>query len=77
VLRRWPADTVHALCTPLRSGGRTLGVLTFLRGPGRHRFDRADTAYAEDIAARVAVAVDLAAARRAAAGQDRPPGQQG
>ncbi|WP_042438171.1 PAS domain-containing protein [Streptacidiphilus albus] len=76
VLRRWPADTVHALCTPLRSGGRTLGVLTFLRGPGRHRFDRADTAYAEDIAARVAVAVDLAAARRAAAGQDRPPGQQ-
>ncbi|QMU79995.1 PAS domain-containing protein [Streptacidiphilus sp. PB12-B1b] len=60
-LRCWPAGTVHALCTPLRSRGRTVGVLTFLRGPSRHRFDRADTAYAEDVAARVAVAVDLAA----------------
>jgi PAS domain S-box-containing protein len=59
-LRRWPAGTVHGLCTALRSRGRTVGVLTFLRGPGRHRFDRADIAYAEDIAARVAGAVDLA-----------------
>jgi PAS domain S-box-containing protein len=59
-LRRWPTGTLHALCAPLRSRGRTVGVLTFLRGPGRHRFDRADTAYAEDIAARVAAAVDLA-----------------
>jgi PAS domain S-box-containing protein len=56
---RWPAATVHALCVPLRSRARTLGVLTFLRGPSRHRFDRADTAYAEDIATRVAAAVDL------------------
>jgi PAS domain-containing protein len=62
-LRRWPAGTLHGLCAPLRSRGRTVGVLTFLRGPGRHRFDRADTAYAEDIAARVAAAVDLAALR--------------
>ena len=59
-LRHWPSGTVHALCTVLRSRGRTLGVLTFLRGPSRQRFDRADTAYAEDIAARVAAAVDLA-----------------
>ncbi|WP_055589978.1 PAS domain-containing protein [Streptacidiphilus griseoplanus] len=57
--RRWPAATVHGLCTALRSRGRTVGVLTFLRGPGRRRFDRADLAYAEDIAARVAAAVDL------------------
>ena len=63
-LRRWPAGTVHGLCTALRSRGRTVGVLTFLRGASRHRFDRADTAYAEDIAARVAAAVDLAAATR-------------
>ncbi|WP_042403739.1 PAS domain-containing protein [Streptacidiphilus carbonis] len=61
LLRRWPAGTVHGLCTALRSRGRTVGVLTFLRGSGRQRFDRADTAYAEDIAARVAAAVDLAA----------------
>ena len=58
--RRWPPATVHGLCTALRSRGRTVGVLTFLRGPGRRRFDRADLAYAEDIAARVAAAVDLA-----------------
>lgn len=58
--RRWPATTVHGLCTALRSRGRTIGVLTFLRGPGRRRFDRADLAYAEDIASRVAAAVDLA-----------------
>jgi GAF domain-containing protein len=63
-LRRWPAGTVHGLCTALRSRGRTVGVLTFLRGPGRHRFDRADIAYAEDIAARVAAAVDLAQGRQ-------------
>ena len=60
VLRHWPAGTVHGLCTPLRSRGRTVGVLTFLRGPTRSCFDRADIAYAEDVAARVAGAVDLA-----------------
>ena len=57
---RWPAGTVHGLCVVLRSRARTLGVLTFLRGPGRQRFDRAAVAYAEDIATRVAAAVDLA-----------------
>ncbi|WP_377270714.1 PAS domain-containing protein [Peterkaempfera sp. SMS 1(5)a] len=57
--RRWPAATLHGICTALRSRGRTVGVLTFLRGPGRRRFDRADLSYAEDIAARVAAAVDL------------------
>ena len=59
-LRHWPGGTVHGLCTALRSRGRTVGVLTFLRGAARPRFDRADIAYAEDIAARVAAAVDLA-----------------
>ncbi|HMG64252.1 MAG TPA: GAF domain-containing protein, partial [Streptosporangiaceae bacterium] len=59
-LRHWPSGTVHGLCTALRSRGRTVGVLTFLRGAARPRFDRADIAYAEDVAARVAAAVDLA-----------------
>ncbi|NUS16860.1 MAG: diguanylate cyclase, partial [Streptomyces sp.] len=52
--------TAHGLVTVLRSRGRTVGALTFLRGPGRRLFDRADAAYAEDVAARVAMALDLA-----------------
>ncbi|MHA6760798.1 PAS domain-containing protein [Streptacidiphilus sp. PAMC 29251] len=63
LLRHWPSGTVHGLCTALRSRGRTVGVLTFLRGSTRPRFDRADIAYAEDIATRVAAAVDLAQSR--------------
>lgn len=60
--RQWAPDTVHALCVPLRSRGRTLGVLTFLRASGRTRFERADVLYAEDVAARIAGALDLAEA---------------
>ncbi|WP_369390040.1 PAS domain-containing protein [Streptomyces sp. CG1] len=62
--RQWPGDAVHALCAVLRSRGRTLGVVTFLRGSGRHRFERVDTAYAEDVAVRIAAALDLADAVR-------------
>nr|WP_275522139.1 PAS domain-containing protein [Streptomyces oceani] len=58
--RKWPPETVHGLCVVLRSRGRTLGVVTFLRGVHRRRFDRSDAAYAEDVAVRVAAAVDLA-----------------
>jgi PAS domain S-box-containing protein len=54
--RQWPADAVHALCAVLRSRGRTLGVVTFLRGAGRGPFERADVAYPEDVAVRVASA---------------------
>lgn len=61
-VHRWPAGTQHALATALRSRGRTLGAVTFLRGPSRRPFDRADSTYAEDIATRVAAAIDLAAA---------------
>ncbi|WP_171165280.1 PAS domain-containing protein [Streptomyces sp. I05A-00742] len=64
--RKWPAGTQHALSTALRSRGRTVGVVTFLRGPSRRPFDRADATYAEDIATRVAAAVDLAAVTAAA-----------
>ncbi|WNI15983.1 PAS domain-containing protein [Actinacidiphila sp. ITFR-21] len=60
VARRWPPGTVHGLAAVLRSRGRTVGALTFLRGSGRRLFDRADAAYAEDVAARVAMALDLA-----------------
>ncbi|MFI5987144.1 PAS domain-containing protein [Streptomyces sp. NPDC051555] len=56
--RRWPQGAAHALCVVLRSRGRSLGILTFLRGPSRPPFDRADAAYAEEVASRVAT--DLA-----------------
>ncbi|MDT9697042.1 PAS domain-containing protein [Streptomyces sp. P17] len=61
--RQWPADSVHALCAVLRSRGRTLGVVTFLRGGGRSPFERSDATYAEDVAARIATALDLASAQ--------------
>lgn len=57
--RQWPADTVHALCTALRSRGRTLGVVTFLRNGTRGPFERGDAVYAEDVALRIASALDL------------------
>ncbi|MFG2791516.1 PAS domain-containing protein [Streptomyces sp. NPDC048419] len=60
VARQWSADTVHALCAVLRSRGRTLGVVTFLRGGGRSTFERSDAVYAEDVAVRIATALDLA-----------------
>jgi hypothetical protein len=59
-VRQWPQDTVHALCAVLRSRGRTLGVVTFLRGAGRTPFERSDATYAEDVAVRIAAALDLA-----------------
>jgi len=58
--RQWPEDAVHALCAVLRSRGRTLGVVTFLRGSGRSQFERLDAVYAEDVAVRIAAALDLA-----------------
>ncbi|MFR0353284.1 PAS domain-containing protein [Streptomyces sediminimaris] len=60
VARQWPEDTVHALCAVLRGRGRTLGVVTFLRARGRSPFERPDTVYAEDVAVRIAAALDLA-----------------
>ncbi|MGV9556775.1 PAS domain-containing protein [Streptomyces sp. NPDC003401] len=58
--RQWPEGTVHALCAVLRSRGRTLGVVTFLRAAGRTAFERSDATYAEDVAVRMAAALDLA-----------------
>ncbi|MFB9350624.1 PAS domain-containing protein [Streptomyces heliomycini] len=58
--RQWPQDAVHALCAVLRSRGRTLGAVTFLRGAGRSAFERSDAMYAEDVAIRIATSLDLA-----------------
>lgn len=57
--RQWPGDSVHALCAVLRSRGRTLGVVTFLRSANRAAFERPDAVYAESVADRVAASVDL------------------
>ncbi len=62
--RQWPPETVHALCAVLRSRGRTLGVVTFLRTAGRTPFERSDAVYAEDIAIHIAAALDLEALER-------------
>ncbi|MBT2364711.1 PAS domain-containing protein [Streptomyces sp. ISL-10] len=60
--RQWPRDVAHALCTALRSRGRTVGVLTFLRTVNRPAFERPDAVYAESVAALVATSLDLAQA---------------
>ncbi|MFC4609166.1 PAS domain-containing protein [Streptomyces maoxianensis] len=62
--RQWPRDAVHALCTVLRSRGRTLGVVTFLRGASRPPFERPDAIYAESMVVLTASALDLAAVTR-------------
>ncbi|MGW6941853.1 PAS domain-containing protein [Streptomyces xanthophaeus] len=67
--RQWPEGAVHALCTVLRSRGRTVGALTFLRGASRAAFERVDAEYAEEVAARIAADLDLAGA---ASGSGRP-----
>ncbi|WUR81001.1 PAS domain-containing protein [Streptomyces phaeochromogenes] len=64
VARQWPPDSVHALCAVLRSRGRTLGVVTFLRGASRTQFERLDATYAEDVAVRIATVLDLGEALR-------------
>ncbi|MBK3629269.1 PAS domain-containing protein [Streptomyces sp. MBT49] len=72
--RRWPEDTVHALCAVLRSRGRTLGVVTFLRAGSRTPFERTDAVYAEDVAVRMAAALDLADLTGAAGAPGRGEG---
>ncbi|MEV6399120.1 PAS domain-containing protein [Streptomyces sp. NPDC051907] len=57
--RQWPRDAVHALCAVLRSRGRTLGVVTFLRGASRPPFERPDAMYAESVSVLTASSLDL------------------
>ncbi|MFJ8664388.1 PAS domain-containing protein [Streptomyces sp. NPDC093600] len=68
--RHWPRDAVHALCMPLRSRGRTVGVATFLRSASRPPFERPDAVYAETVAVRVAASLDLASGAGAVADGD-------
>ncbi|MEX0173422.1 PAS domain-containing protein [Streptomyces sp. LMG1-1-1.1] len=56
---QWPGDAAHALCLVLRSRGRTVGVLTFLRAACRSPFEREDVVFGETVAARVAALLDL------------------
>ncbi|MFB7556870.1 PAS domain-containing protein [Streptomyces brevispora] len=72
--RQWPADSVHALCVVLRSRGRTLGVVTFLRSAHRVAFERPDAVYAESVADRVAASVDLHQSLRDSPGTTGPTG---
>jgi PAS domain S-box-containing protein len=56
-----------ALLVPLRSGTRTLGVITLVNADSLRRFDEADKEFAQQIAGRASVAVDnarLATSRR-------------
>jgi PAS domain S-box-containing protein len=55
------------LLAPLRARGRTVGVMTLVTAESLRRFDATDKEFAEQVAARAAVAVDnarLATARR-------------
>ncbi|MEU6883417.1 PAS domain-containing protein [Streptomyces sp. NPDC046712] len=71
--RHWPRDAVHALCLPLRSRGRTVGAVTFLRAASRTAFERPDAVYAEAVAVRVAASLDLAGVAHLADPADAPP----
>jgi serine phosphatase RsbU (regulator of sigma subunit) len=56
-----------ALVVPLRARGRTFGALTLVTAESRRRFDAGDQDFAEQLAARAAIAVDnarLATGRR-------------
>jgi PAS domain S-box-containing protein len=52
--------TESALVVPMEARGRTLGVLTFVRGPGMRPFDADELALACEVARRAALAVDNA-----------------
>jgi signal transduction histidine kinase/CheY-like chemotaxis protein len=53
------------ICVPLVSHGRTLGALTFVTAASsRHQYSTEDLKFAEDVAARAALAVDNAQAYR-------------
>lgn len=53
-------ESATLLCVPLTARDRTLGTLTFIRGSKRPGFDSDDSAFAEEVARRAALAVDNA-----------------
>jgi PAS domain S-box-containing protein len=53
-------DVAAYICVPLISRERSVGTLTLARGKGSAPYEQADVALAEDLARRIAVAVDNA-----------------
>jgi PAS domain S-box-containing protein len=53
-------DLRSYMCVPLRAGSRLLGTITLASGGSGRRFDRADLAFALDLASRAAAAIDNA-----------------
>ncbi len=53
-------DLRSAMAVPLKVQDRVLGVVTWVAGEGRRRFDLDDLAFAEDLAHRAALAIDTA-----------------
>ena len=48
------------MVVPMRSGNRTIGVITFVLAESQRTYDESDLAYAEDLALRAAAAVENA-----------------
>jgi len=53
-------DPTSYIVVPLRARGRTMGVISFGTGESGRRYDEEDVAFAEQLAARAALAVDNA-----------------
>jgi serine phosphatase RsbU (regulator of sigma subunit) len=53
-------NPTSAMVIPLLARGRTLGAMTFLSAHSRHRYHQTDLVLAEDLARRIAVAIDNA-----------------
>jgi two-component system phosphate regulon sensor histidine kinase PhoR len=59
-----PADTLSLTCVPIRSRGRPLGALTLARTAPGPTYGADELALAEDLAARIGIAVDRARLHR-------------
>jgi PAS domain S-box-containing protein len=55
-------DIRSYMCVPLRVHGRTIGVITLVAGEARRRYGALDLQFAQDLAARAALAVENARA---------------
>lgn len=55
-----PGDVASLICVPLASRGRPLGALTFARGVRGLEYGADELALAEDLAARIGIAIDRA-----------------
>jgi PAS domain S-box-containing protein len=55
-------DLRSAMCVPLSTHGRNFGAMTFVYAASERRYDAEDLAFAEDVAARAAMAIENALA---------------